>query len=132
MLYFSYIKGSKFPSWKNKKPTLKKLLIFRADEPSSSKLKSAFFGKPLLFFITVFSGIFTSPLIFPTIFWVFLLLIAFAHFTNFLYPDWFFVTYFAFVLLYRECYRFERAVFLNKFLNNSSSNWIRIIYLTSE
>ena len=33
------------------------------------------------------SGLFISPLIFTTVFQMFSLLIAFAHFTNFLFPD---------------------------------------------
>ena len=49
-------------------------------------LKNSFFYENSLeIFITVCSGVFISPLIFTTIFWVFFFLIAFVHFTNFLY-----------------------------------------------
>ena len=67
-----------------------------------------------MFFVLFFSsgehlGFFT------TVFRVFSLLIAFFHVTNFLYPDCFFAVFFVryvvFVLLYGECYGFERAFF---------------------
>ena len=54
-------------------------------------LKNSFFYENSLeIFITVCSGVFISPLIFTTIFWVFSFLIAFVHFTNFLYLKCFF------------------------------------------
>ena len=57
-------------------------------------------------FITVSSGVFMSLLIFTIVF-------------HKLYLTWmfFFARYFVFVLLYRECYEFERALFtLRRFL----------------
>ena len=61
-------------------------------------------------FITVSSCVFLSPLILLLFFECF-------QFTNFLYRDCFFVRYFIFVLLHRECYEFERAIFtLRRFI----------------
>ena len=131
-----WLKNDLFQSSKNEKMTLKKLLIFLEEmklfNPKLQKLLF-FLGEPLrdfhhfffrclhftidfcycfwtfsllivLVHVTVSSGVFISPLILLLFFKCF-------HFTNFLLPWLFFVRYFVFVLLYCECYRFERAFF---------------------
>ena len=111
-------------------------------ELSCSKLKKPLYFQEnyLGFSITVSSGVFILPLIFTIVCWVFSFnqfivfhhcLCRCFHFTNVFYycfsvifisPTFltmtvFFVRYFVFVLLYRECYRFKRASFtLKRFL----------------
>ena len=83
---------------------------------ASNFQNSCFFFKknPLGFFHHCFFRCFRfSPLIFTTGFWVFLLLIALVHVTNFLYPDCFFAAFLSgtsfFALLHHEYYGFEEA-----------------------
>ena len=125
-----------FRARKMKKPTLKKLLIVQEIKLFNPKLKKLlFFLKErfrlfhswiLLFFFGWFYcwfHFFTSPFrqmfLFTTnftiVFWVFS--------CHQLSLSWLFsVRYFVFVLLYRDCYRFERAFFnLRRFLPDTPS-----------
>ena len=99
-----------------KNPLLNSFLYFRKwNFLAPSSKNSCFLGESLTVFHHCFFRCFSFQHLFLAIvFWVFLLLIAFVPFTDFLYPDCFFVRHLVFVLLYRECCGFERASFCSQ------------------